>query len=117
MGRRAACCDESAPTAGGGKRTEETGVWKEDATHPSKKELKKGMYFSADESEFLFVLSKHRVQYLIVGGEAVIYYGHARLTGDIDMDLLKNKRVAGRPRDMEDLKFLTKALRRRKGRS
>jgi len=204
MGRRAACCDESAATAGGGKRTEETGVWKEDATHPSKEELKKGMYFSADVSEFLFVLSKHRVQYLIVGGEAVIYYGHARLTGDIDIwynvaqpnahrlfgalkefwdrdipgindwkeltkkgmifqfgvppnridlisdiegigfseawkgrtterlsfrrnqfhifyigleDLLKNKRVAGRPRDMEDLKFLTKALRRRKGRS
>ena len=25
------------------------------------------------------------MRYLIVGGEAVIYYGHARLTGDIDL--------------------------------
>lgn len=36
-------------------------------------------------SEFLFLLAKHKVRYLIVGGEAVIYYGHARLTGDIDL--------------------------------
>ena len=31
------------------------------------------------------MLAKHQVKYLIVGGEAVIYYGHARLTGDIDL--------------------------------
>jgi len=30
------------------------------------------------------LLHKHRVRYLIVGGEAVIYYGYARLTGDVD---------------------------------
>ena len=42
-------------------------------------------YFSADVSEFLFLLSKYEAQYLIVDGEAVIYYGHARLTGDIDV--------------------------------
>jgi hypothetical protein len=42
-------------------------------------------YFSPDISEFLFLLSKHKVKYLIVGGEAVIFYGHARLTGDIDI--------------------------------
>jgi len=47
--------------------------------------LKKKSYFSPDITEFLFLLSKHGVQYLIVGGEAVIYYGHARLTGDIDL--------------------------------
>lgn len=45
----------------------------------------KEQYFSPDISEFLFLLSKHRVKYLIVGGEAVIYYGYARLTGDIDI--------------------------------
>lgn len=45
----------------------------------------KEQYFSPDVSEFLFLLSKHKVEYLIVGGEAVIYYGHARLTGDIDL--------------------------------
>jgi len=42
-------------------------------------------YFSDDIVEFLYLLYKHKVKYLIVGGEAVIYYGHARLTGDIDI--------------------------------
>ena len=41
--------------------------------------------FSKDVSEFLSLLERHEVRYLIVGGEAVIYYGHARLTGDIDI--------------------------------
>lgn len=31
------------------------------------------------------LLAKHRVKFVIVGSEAVIYYGHARLTGDIDI--------------------------------
>jgi len=43
------------------------------------------IFFSSDIIDFLFLLSKHKVKYLIVGGEAVIYYGHARLTGDIDV--------------------------------
>jgi hypothetical protein len=47
--------------------------------------LKKIHYFSSDILEFLYLLSRHAVRYLIVGGEAVIYYGHARLTGDIDL--------------------------------
>lgn len=42
-------------------------------------------YFSKDVLDILFLLYKHEVKYLIVGGEAVIYYGHARLTGDIDV--------------------------------
>ena len=42
-------------------------------------------YFSPDILEFLRLLSDHKVKYMIVGGEAVIYYGHARLTGDIDI--------------------------------
>jgi predicted nucleotidyltransferase len=41
--------------------------------------------FSKDIREFLMRLSRHSVRYVIVGGEAVIYYGHARLTGDIDI--------------------------------
>lgn len=48
-------------------------------------------YFSNDIIEFLFLLYKHKVKYLIVGGEAVIYYGHARLTGDIDIFYDKEK--------------------------
>lgn len=42
-------------------------------------------YFSDDIQEFLSFLAKHEVKYVIVGGEAVIFYGHARLTGDIDL--------------------------------
>jgi len=41
--------------------------------------------FSLDISEFLELLYKYSVKYLIVGGEAVIFYGYARLTGDIDL--------------------------------
>ena len=39
---------------------------------------------SSDTLDILFYLYKHNVKYLIVGGEAVIYYGYPRLTGDID---------------------------------
>jgi len=41
-------------------------------------------HFSPDVQEFLQLLARFQVQYLIVGGEAVIYHGYARLTGDID---------------------------------
>jgi len=42
-------------------------------------------YFSPDISDFLRLLRDHEVRYLVVGEEAVIHYGHARLTGDIDL--------------------------------
>jgi hypothetical protein len=45
----------------------------------------KSSHFSKDALEFFHLLSKYEVNYLIVGGEAVIYYGHARLTGDVDI--------------------------------
>lgn len=41
-------------------------------------------HFSPDVQEFLSLLARFQVRYLIVGGEAVIYHGYARLTGDID---------------------------------
>jgi predicted nucleotidyltransferase len=44
----------------------------------------KASHFSQDTQQFLKLLAKHRVKYVIVGGEAVIYYGYARLTGDVD---------------------------------
>jgi predicted nucleotidyltransferase len=44
----------------------------------------KASHFSRDIQEFLEILSKYKVKYVIVGGEAVIYHGHARLTGDVD---------------------------------
>lgn len=47
--------------------------------------MKKSEYFSKDIREFLYLLHRHTVHYLIVGGEATIFYGHTRLTGDIDL--------------------------------
>jgi len=41
--------------------------------------------FSPDTLEFLRVLDRHGVRYVVVGGQAVIYYGYPRLTGDIDL--------------------------------
>jgi predicted nucleotidyltransferase len=41
--------------------------------------------FSRDVLDLLRILSRRDVRYLIVGGEAVIHYGYARLTGDIDL--------------------------------
>jgi hypothetical protein len=42
-------------------------------------------YFSEDIKELLFLFDAHGVQYVIVGGDAVIYHGFARLTGDTDI--------------------------------
>ena len=41
--------------------------------------------FSSDIQDFLRVLHTHDVRFMIVGGEAVIFYGHIRVTGDIDV--------------------------------
>jgi len=40
--------------------------------------------FSADVLEFIRLLRRFKVHYLVVGGEAVIFHGYPRLTGDID---------------------------------
>lgn len=44
----------------------------------------KASYFSKDTRDFIRLLSRHGVRCLLVGGEAVIYYGSSRLTGDAD---------------------------------
>jgi hypothetical protein len=41
-------------------------------------------HFSPDTLEFIRLLSVHGVHYVVVGGEAVIYHGYPRFTGDID---------------------------------
>jgi hypothetical protein len=45
----------------------------------------KASHFSRDIQAFLALLVSHRVKYVIVGGEAVIFHAHARLTGDVDI--------------------------------
>jgi len=41
-------------------------------------------HFSSDTVEFFRLLHQHSVRYLVVGGEAVIFHGLSRLTGDVD---------------------------------
>ncbi len=53
-------------------------------------------HFSPDIRDFIRLLAGHDVRYMIVGGEAVIYYGHARLTGDVDFFFDASAENAGR---------------------
>ena len=41
--------------------------------------------FSKDFKEFVELLIKHKVDYLVVGGYAVGVHGHPRYTGDLDI--------------------------------
>ena len=41
--------------------------------------------FNIDFQEFLELLDNHEVEYLLVGGYAVILHGYARSTGDMDL--------------------------------
>ena len=52
--------------------------------------------FSPDTLELLRLLERHDVRYLVVGGQAVIYYGYPRLTGDIDLFFDRKPDNAGR---------------------
>lgn len=76
-------------------------------------------------------MSRHEVRNVIVGGEAVIYHGFARLTWSFRViekvkikcrtcsvyfiglaQLIKNKEAVKRNRDLEDLKYLKAAARK-----
>lgn len=52
--------------------------------------------FSPDMREFLALLHGEEVRYLVVGGEAVIFHGYARLTGDLDVFYERSPENAGR---------------------
>ena len=45
----------------------------------------RGDHFSPDVQELIETLGRHGVRFQLVGGEAVIYHGYPRLTGDIDL--------------------------------
>jgi hypothetical protein len=53
-------------------------------------------HFSPDTVAFIEALSRHQVRYLVAGGEAVIYHGHARLTGDVDFFYDRDEPNVGR---------------------
>jgi hypothetical protein len=56
----------------------------------------RGEHFSPDVRELIEILGRHGVRYLLVGGEAVIYHGHPRLTGDVDFWYEQTPDNAGR---------------------
>ena len=85
--------------------------------------------------KFLSSLNRHAVDYLVIGGYAVIFHGYVRTTADIDIwvavnpenaarveaevdgllipflnldDLKANKAAAGRPKDLADLDYFSK---------
>ena len=47
--------------------------------------------FNQDFVDFLELLNKNEVEYLLVGGYAVILHGYVRSTGDIDLWVKKSK--------------------------
>ena len=49
------------------------------------------MALNQDFKEFLELLNKHRVKYLVVGGYSVAIHGHPRYTKDIDIWILTNR--------------------------
>ena len=49
------------------------------------------MIINKDFKEFLELLNKNQVRYLIVGGYAVAFHGHPRYTKDIDIWILMEK--------------------------
>lgn len=54
------------------------------------------MIISPDFKEFITLLNRHDVRYLIVGGYAVAFHGHPRYTKDIDIWIERTKANANR---------------------
>lgn len=54
------------------------------------------MKLPSDFKEFLKLLSAHKVEYLLIGGYAVGYYGYPRATADMDIWIAINPANAGR---------------------
>ncbi len=54
------------------------------------------MQLSSDYKEFLKLLNEHEVEYLLIGGYAVGYYGYPRYTGDMNFWIAVNPANAKR---------------------
>ncbi len=52
------------------------------------------IHLPPDFQEFLKLLNSHQVEYLVIGGYAVSFYGYPRPTGDIDIWIAIDKRNA-----------------------
>ena len=52
------------------------------------------LYLPLDFKEFLQLLNEHHVEYMLIGGYAVAYYGYPRSTGDMDIWIALNEQNA-----------------------
>jgi hypothetical protein len=52
------------------------------------------MIFTQDMKEFIELLEKYQVEYVVVGGFAVNYYGYIRTTQDIDILIFPSSKNA-----------------------
>ena len=63
-----------------------------------------------DFDEFIGCLTAHGVEFVIVGAYALAFHGAPRFTGDVMFlwrdSFLRNKRAAGRPKDLADIDAL-----------
>ena len=74
--------NDSRREAGGGPGVAAESVWSQSARHtgmPPIGEIRASR-FSADALDLLRLLEKHGVDYVIAGGQAVIFHGYPRLT-------------------------------------
>lgn len=53
-------------------------------------------YFNEDFRDFLKAFNNHHVEYILVGGMAVILHGYVRTTGDMDIWVKKTRDNYGR---------------------
>jgi hypothetical protein len=51
-----------------------------------------GNLFNKDFNEFLQLLAKHGVDYILVGGYSVVLHGYPRTTGDLDLWIRQTKK-------------------------
>jgi len=69
------------------------------------------MELDKDFKEFLSLLNKHQVEYLVVGGYAVAFHGYPRYTGDLDIWVKKtNANGEKLIKAIEDFGFETEEL-------
>jgi hypothetical protein len=52
-----------------------------------------GNIFNADFSDFIVALNDNNVDYILVGGFAVILHGHSRVTGDMDIWVKRHLKI------------------------
>lgn len=84
MGYRAVSSDDPSRAPEGGEGAEVTSVSASQRCEGLPEVRVDPAHFSQDIQELIRLLYQHRVRFLVIGGEAVIFHGYPRYTGDVD---------------------------------